>query len=115
MEEVEESPSAPAESSPAPTQNQSDTDKRPSSNEDRKKWEAAELPVLPVAQQTLEETCATASRELSLTRDELRGLQYVLFCFFCGVPCPDKQREVSQLAANFIKRLGSFLKAPIWT
>ncbi|XP_025758592.1 serine/threonine-protein kinase Nek1 isoform X2 [Oreochromis niloticus] len=61
VEEVEESPSAPAESSPAPTQNQSDTDKRPSSNGDRKKWEAAELPVLPVAQQTLEETCATAS------------------------------------------------------
>nr|XP_024654575.1 serine/threonine-protein kinase Nek1 isoform X1 [Maylandia zebra] len=61
VEEVEESPSAPAESSPAPTQNQSDTDKRPSSNEDRKKWEAAELPVLPVAQQTLEETCATAN------------------------------------------------------
>ncbi|XP_065325797.1 serine/threonine-protein kinase Nek1 isoform X3 [Pelmatolapia mariae] len=61
VEEVEESPSAPAESSPASTQNQSDTDKRPSSNGDRKKWEAAELPVLPVAQQTLEEMCATAS------------------------------------------------------
>uniref|UniRef100_A0A669BU41 non-specific serine/threonine protein kinase n=1 Tax=Oreochromis niloticus TaxID=8128 RepID=A0A669BU41_ORENI len=79
VEEVEESPSAPAESSPAPTQNQSDTDKRPSSNGDRKKWEAAELPVLPVAQQTLEETCATASSELSLTRDGLRGLQYVFW------------------------------------
>uniref|UniRef100_A0AAX7W0A9 non-specific serine/threonine protein kinase n=1 Tax=Astatotilapia calliptera TaxID=8154 RepID=A0AAX7W0A9_ASTCA len=62
VEEVEESSSAPAESSPAPTQNQSDTDKHPSSNEDRKKWEAAELPVLPVAQQTLEETCATAKQ-----------------------------------------------------
>uniref|UniRef100_A0A669B3R2 non-specific serine/threonine protein kinase n=1 Tax=Oreochromis niloticus TaxID=8128 RepID=A0A669B3R2_ORENI len=68
VEEVEESPSAPAESN-----------KRPSSNGDRKKWEAAELPVLPVAQQTLEETCATASSELSLTRDGLRGLQYVFW------------------------------------
>lgn len=92
---MEESPSAPAESIPALTQNQSDTDKRPSSNEDRKKWEAAELPVLPVAQQTLEETCATASSELSLTIDGLRGLQYVLLCFvfFCGVPSPDEQKS----------------------
>ncbi|XP_029282121.1 LOW QUALITY PROTEIN: serine/threonine-protein kinase Nek1 [Cottoperca gobio] len=51
-EEVEGSP-------PAPQQNQPDTEERPAADGDRKKWEAAELPVLP-AQQTLEETCITA-------------------------------------------------------
>ncbi|CAJ1059944.1 serine/threonine-protein kinase Nek1 isoform X2 [Xyrichtys novacula] len=64
VEEIEESPaeSQPAaEPRPAPQQNQSDTEKRPSSKEDRKKWEAAELPVIAVAQQTLEETCVTSS------------------------------------------------------
>ncbi|XP_062280769.1 serine/threonine-protein kinase Nek1 [Scomber scombrus] len=59
VEEAEESPPPTAEPSLAPQQTQSDKDKRPSSNGDRKKWDAAELPVLPVAQQTLEETCAT--------------------------------------------------------
>nr|XP_020459159.1 serine/threonine-protein kinase Nek1 isoform X2 [Monopterus albus] len=57
VEEFEESPLPSAEPSPAPQQNQSDTQKRPS-NGDRKKWDAAELPVLAVAQQTLGETCA---------------------------------------------------------
>ncbi|XP_055364123.1 serine/threonine-protein kinase Nek1 isoform X2 [Betta splendens] len=50
-----------AEPSAASQQNQPDTDKAPSSNGDRKKWEAAELPMLAVAQQTLEETCATTA------------------------------------------------------
>ncbi|XP_072246110.1 serine/threonine-protein kinase Nek1 isoform X2 [Leuresthes tenuis] len=61
VEEMEESSPAPAEPSPAPQEKQSDGEKRPPSNGDRKKWEAAELPVLPVAQQTLGETCATTS------------------------------------------------------
>ncbi|XP_047192619.1 serine/threonine-protein kinase Nek1 isoform X2 [Scophthalmus maximus] len=59
VEEAAELPPAPAEPSPAPLQKQSDTENRPSSNGDRKKWDAAELPILPVAQQTLGETCAT--------------------------------------------------------
>ncbi|KAI3368338.1 hypothetical protein L3Q82_008045 [Scortum barcoo] len=61
VEEVEESPPAPTEPGPAPQQNQSDTENRPSSVGDRKKWDAAELPVLPVTQQTLEATCATTA------------------------------------------------------
>uniref|UniRef100_A0A8D0AQ68 non-specific serine/threonine protein kinase n=1 Tax=Sander lucioperca TaxID=283035 RepID=A0A8D0AQ68_SANLU len=61
VEELEESLPLPAEPIPAPHQNQSDTENRPSSNGDRKKWDAAELPVLPVAQQTLEETLTTTS------------------------------------------------------
>ncbi|XP_040897088.1 serine/threonine-protein kinase Nek1 isoform X2 [Toxotes jaculatrix] len=61
LEEAEVSPPPPAEPTPAPQQNQSDTDNRPPSNGDRKKWDAAELPVLPVAQQTLGETCATTT------------------------------------------------------
>ncbi|KAG8003471.1 Serine/threonine-protein kinase Nek1, partial [Nibea albiflora] len=60
-EETEESPPPPAEPSPAPQQDQSDAEKRPSSNGDRKKWDAAELPVLPVVQQTLEETGAIST------------------------------------------------------
>ncbi|XP_069006843.1 serine/threonine-protein kinase Nek1 isoform X2 [Embiotoca jacksoni] len=63
VEEVEASPPALAEPSPAPQQDQSDPERRPSSNGDRRKWEAAELPVLPVAQQTLEQSCATTSSE----------------------------------------------------
>uniref|UniRef100_A0A4W6E0U6 non-specific serine/threonine protein kinase n=1 Tax=Lates calcarifer TaxID=8187 RepID=A0A4W6E0U6_LATCA len=63
VEEAEESPPPPAEPSPAPQQNQSDTEKCPSSNGDRKKWDAAELPVLPVVQQTLGETCATTTEQ----------------------------------------------------
>ncbi|XP_044054578.1 serine/threonine-protein kinase Nek1 isoform X2 [Siniperca chuatsi] len=59
VEELEELLPPATEPSPASQHNQSDTEKRPSSNGDRKKWDAAELPVLPVAQQTLEETCAT--------------------------------------------------------
>ncbi|KAM7410415.1 hypothetical protein PAMA_001721 [Pampus argenteus] len=57
------------ESSPASLQTQSDTEKCPSSNGDRKKWDAAELPVLPVAQQTLEETCA-ATTTISVSPEE---------------------------------------------
>ncbi|XP_042339439.1 serine/threonine-protein kinase Nek1 isoform X2 [Plectropomus leopardus] len=69
VEEMEESPPPPAEPSPAPQQNQPDTEKRPSSNGDRKKWDAAELPVLHVAQQTLEETCSTAAT-ISVTPED---------------------------------------------
>ncbi|XP_062419476.1 LOW QUALITY PROTEIN: serine/threonine-protein kinase Nek1 [Pungitius pungitius] len=47
--------------SPAPQQNQPDAETRPPSNGDRKKWEAAELPVLPAAQLTLEETSTSTS------------------------------------------------------
>ncbi|XP_075943416.1 serine/threonine-protein kinase Nek1 isoform X2 [Anarhichas minor] len=50
---------------PAPQQNQSDSETRPPSNGDRKKWEAAELPVLPVAQLTLEETCTSSTTSVS--------------------------------------------------
>lgn len=57
-----------AEPSPASQQKEPDTEKRPSLNGDRKKWEAAELPVVAVAQQTLGETCATMTGELSLDR-----------------------------------------------
>ncbi|KAM7013072.1 serine/threonine-protein kinase Nek1 isoform 3-T3 [Tautogolabrus adspersus] len=70
VKELEESPPQPAEPSPAPQQNQSNTENRPSSsNGDRKKWDAAELPVLPVAQQTLEETCVTSST-ISVSPDD---------------------------------------------
>ncbi|KAM9848260.1 serine/threonine-protein kinase Nek1 [Aulostomus maculatus] len=57
MDEVEDSPPPPAASSPAPQQNQPDLPL----NGDRKKWDAAELPVLPVAQQTLDKSCVTLS------------------------------------------------------
>ncbi|KAM8745722.1 serine/threonine-protein kinase Nek1 isoform 1-T2 [Acanthopagrus schlegelii] len=60
-EEVEQPTLPPAEPTPAPQQIQYDTEKRPPSNGDRKKWDAADLPVLPVAQQTLTETCATTA------------------------------------------------------
>lgn len=70
MEEVEESLPPPAEPSPAPQQKRSEEEKRPPSNEDRKKWDAAELPVLPVAQQTLEETCGTTTSESWLPEEK---------------------------------------------
>ncbi|XP_077964889.1 serine/threonine-protein kinase Nek1 isoform X1 [Gasterosteus aculeatus] len=47
--------------SPAPQQNQPAAETRPPSNGDRKKWDAAELPVLPAAQLTLEETSASSA------------------------------------------------------
>ncbi|XP_023269091.1 serine/threonine-protein kinase Nek1 isoform X1 [Seriola lalandi dorsalis] len=61
VEETEEPHPPLAEPSPVPQQSRADAENRPSSNGDRKKWDAAELPVLPVAQQTLGETCATTS------------------------------------------------------
>ncbi|XP_037626465.1 serine/threonine-protein kinase Nek1 isoform X2 [Sebastes umbrosus] len=70
VEEQEESLPPPAEPSPSLQQNQSDTEKRPPSNGDRKKWDAAELPVLPVAQQTLEETCTTTASAASVSPDD---------------------------------------------
>ncbi|XP_023809657.1 serine/threonine-protein kinase Nek1 isoform X2 [Oryzias latipes] len=45
--------SAPAPSEPGPAVQQNP----PSSNGDRRKWEAAELPVLPLSEQTSKETC----------------------------------------------------------
>ncbi|KAM9385320.1 serine/threonine-protein kinase Nek1 [Pholidichthys leucotaenia] len=70
VEEAEESPSVPEEPSPASHPNQTNTEQHPPSNGDRKKWEAPELLVLPVAQHTLEETCPTATTSASLTSDE---------------------------------------------
>ncbi|KAK2835889.1 hypothetical protein Q5P01_016373 [Channa striata] len=61
LEEVEELLPATAEPSPTSQQNQPDAEKQLPSNGDRKKWDAAELPVLAVAQHTLGETCATTS------------------------------------------------------
>lgn len=62
-------------SSPQQSQPVSATEKkeeRPVSGGDRKKWEAGVPPVLPIAQQTLEETCLTspASQCASLSPDE---------------------------------------------
>uniref|UniRef100_A0A3B3DN48 non-specific serine/threonine protein kinase n=1 Tax=Oryzias melastigma TaxID=30732 RepID=A0A3B3DN48_ORYME len=53
----EESVPTPPEPGPALQQNQAE--KLPSSDGDRRKWEAAELPALPLSQQTLEETHPT--------------------------------------------------------
>lgn len=75
---MEESAPPPAEPGSVPAQDQPDPDERPASNGDRKKWEAAELPALPVAQQTLEETCATTSSEFSLTLK--KNLLYLVLC-----------------------------------
>ncbi|KAM4575305.1 serine/threonine-protein kinase Nek1 isoform 2-T2 [Fundulus diaphanus] len=58
---VEETPPAPPEPAPSPQQEQADTEKRPPSDGDRRKWEVAELPLLPVPQQTFGETCSTSS------------------------------------------------------
>lgn len=66
-EELEELLPPAAEPSTASQTNQPETENAPSSNGDRKKWEAAELPLLAVAQQTLEETCGTTTRTLSFT------------------------------------------------
>lgn len=64
MEEVE-SPVPPLdESSPAASKNQSDTEKHPPSNGDRKKWDAAELPAFPVTQQTCGDTSAALAFSL---------------------------------------------------
>ncbi|XP_028300394.1 serine/threonine-protein kinase Nek1 isoform X2 [Gouania willdenowi] len=47
----------PTESVPAGVEDQCDTDEGPSSNQDRKNWEHAEKPILPVAQLIVEEKC----------------------------------------------------------
>lgn len=57
--EVEPLTPPPAEPCPAVQEKESESEEQPSSNRDRKKWDAAELLVLPVAQQTLEETSST--------------------------------------------------------
>lgn len=61
VEEVESPPLPPAEPSNAPKENQSNTEKHSTSSADRKKRDAAELPILPVSQQTFQETCATTN------------------------------------------------------
>uniref|UniRef100_H3DJX8 non-specific serine/threonine protein kinase n=1 Tax=Tetraodon nigroviridis TaxID=99883 RepID=H3DJX8_TETNG len=53
----------PAEPCTAVQEKQSDPGEQPSSNRDRKKWEAGELFVLPVAQHTLEETGSTINAQ----------------------------------------------------
>ncbi|XP_068175055.1 serine/threonine-protein kinase Nek1 isoform X2 [Antennarius striatus] len=58
MEEMELTAPSSAEPCPAPQQSQPDTEKCPPSNGERRKWEAAELPVLAVAEKTLDETSA---------------------------------------------------------
>lgn len=64
VEEVEETHSVTAEPSPS-QQQETATEDRPSSNEDRKKWDAAEVPVLHLPH-NLSETCATTTGELML-------------------------------------------------
>ncbi|XP_034036437.1 LOW QUALITY PROTEIN: serine/threonine-protein kinase Nek1 [Thalassophryne amazonica] len=49
----------PTEPSSAPQHIHPVTEERPPSNGDRKKWDRSQLPVLAVAQQTLEDTCST--------------------------------------------------------
>ncbi|XP_029905884.1 serine/threonine-protein kinase Nek1 isoform X2 [Myripristis murdjan] len=56
---AEESAPPPEDSGLPPKQNQPATEEGPASLGDRKKWEAAEPPVLSVAQKTLEESCRT--------------------------------------------------------
>lgn len=65
--EVESLAPAPAEPCANVQERQSDAVEQPSSNRDRKKWEAAELFVLPVAQQTFEETCSTINGRCKLS------------------------------------------------
>lgn len=58
-------PSTQPSSCSAATQDKSAAEARPVSNGDRKKWEAAELPVVPVIEQSLEQSseqsCDTSS------------------------------------------------------
>lgn len=61
VDEVEETPKAPSEPSSSPQPEESSANKQPPLDGDRKKWEVVELPVLPVPQQTLVETCSTSS------------------------------------------------------
>lgn len=63
VDEMEETPPAPSE----PSLEQSEAEKLPPSDGDRKKWEVAELPLLPVPQQTLGETCSTSGSEFKLS------------------------------------------------
>uniref|UniRef100_A0A665SX27 non-specific serine/threonine protein kinase n=1 Tax=Echeneis naucrates TaxID=173247 RepID=A0A665SX27_ECHNA len=74
-----------AEIIPVPQQNQSDTENHPSSNGDRKKWNAAELPVLPVALQTQEETGTLMTSELNLCRAKITHYFLLLFTTFHNI------------------------------
>uniref|UniRef100_A0A8C7Z779 NIMA-related kinase 1 n=1 Tax=Oryzias sinensis TaxID=183150 RepID=A0A8C7Z779_9TELE len=59
--------SAPAPSEPGPAVQQNP----PSSNGDRRKWEAAELPVLPLSEETSKETCPAVHGEFRLHDKQL--------------------------------------------
>lgn len=71
VEELESAAAPSGEPSAAAPQNKSDTETQPASNGDWKKWEAAEQPVLPVIQQTLE---PTSSGKHHLVTGALTGL-----------------------------------------
>lgn len=64
---------APAEPNPASQQDQSEADKCPSSNGDGKKWEAAQLHVLPVSDHIIGEMGATAAREFRPSKKRLEA------------------------------------------
>lgn len=68
VEEVEETHSVTAEPSPS-QQQETATEDRPSSNEDRKKWDAAEVPVLHLPH-NLSETCATTTAAITESPEE---------------------------------------------
>lgn len=76
VEELESAAPASSEPSAAAPQNKSDTETRPPSNGDWKKWEAAEQPVLPVIQQTLQQTCAASSGNFRPHRTKLSPIFY---------------------------------------
>lgn len=75
-DEVEEERPTPAERSPAPELSQRDTEKQPPLNGQRNKWDAAVLPVILAAQQNLEDSCVTASTELSPCKTKLSCLMH---------------------------------------
>lgn len=81
---VEESAAPPSgEPSVAAPQNKSDTETQLPSNGDWKKWEAAEQPVLPVIQQTLEQTCAASSGNWSPHRTKPQSRLSMKWNVYC--------------------------------
>ena len=73
LEEVESPPPPPLpdELGAAPHGDQADTERPPSSNRDRKKWDAAGVPELPVTLQTLEENSSTITSKLTSAMTKL--------------------------------------------
>lgn len=65
VEEVESPPPSPAEPSNAPEENQASAEKHSTWSGDRKERDAAELPILPVTQQTFQEACATTNSKFN--------------------------------------------------